>query len=70
MRPPPRILSEVNISLDTLNGVLLESFADIGVDIHGSAEIGMPHNLLNDFQGDVTSGLAGLFHEAGAETMS
>lgn len=33
---PPCALTEVNTALNGLHSVLLELFADIGIDVHGS----------------------------------
>jgi hypothetical protein len=69
-RPPLLALTEVNTALNGLHGVLFELFTDIGIDVHGGAEIGMTHYVLNEFQRYVATRLAGFFHETSAETVS
>ena len=69
-RPPLLALTEVNTALNGLHGVLFELFADIGIDVHCGAEICMTHDVLYEFQRNIATRLAGLFHEASAETVS
>ena len=63
-------LTEVNTALNGLHSVLLELFADIGIDVHCGAEIGMTHEVLNEFQRNIAIGFAGLLHEASAKAVS